>query len=35
MTHVDTAIFLGKKSWSIQVPVCGLCEQDLENLPLI
>lgn len=35
ITHVDTAFFSGKRSWSIQVPVCPLCEQDIENLPLM
>ena len=35
MTHVDTVFFLGERSWSIQVPVCALCEPDIENLPLM
>jgi hypothetical protein len=31
MTHVDTAFFSGQRSWTIQVPVCPLCEQDLKT----
>ena len=35
MTHVDTVYFLHERRWRILVPVCPLCEQGIENLPLM
>jgi hypothetical protein len=35
IAHFVTAFFSGKRNWRIQVPACPLCEENIENPPLI